>query len=106
MNLTYHLQEVIDAKMRAIDFSSTITLQELFDAEINTPDSRQEGEFLVELEAYTANKSKLILLRKFLSKHNAETVLNLVTENNYQLYSEQDLHHLFDYYVLNNIAAA
>jgi uncharacterized membrane protein YheB (UPF0754 family) len=105
MNLTYHLQEVIDAKMRAIDFSSTATLQELFDAEINTPE-KQEGEFLVALVNYTANKSKLILLRKFLTKDNAETVLNLITENNYQNYSEQDLHHLFNYYVLNHVAVA
>jgi hypothetical protein len=105
MSLTYHLQEAIDAKLRAIDFSSTRTLQELFDAEIQCK-SKHETDFLDALEAYTSNKAKLILLRKYLSHSNAESVLNLVTENNYQLYSEREINQLFNYFVVDQVAAA
>ncbi len=105
MSLTYHLQEAIDAKLRAIDFGSTRTLQELFDAEINN-ESKHENDFLDALEAYTSNKSKLILLRKYLSSSNAERILNLVIENNYKLYSEREINQLFNYFVVDQVAAA
>jgi hypothetical protein len=105
MSLTYHLQEAIDAKLRAIDFSSTRTLQELFDAEINNT-SKHENDFINALEAYTSNKAKLILLRKYLSPSNAEKVLNFVTENNYQFYTEREINQLFNYFVVDQVAAA
>ena len=104
MSLTYHLQEVIDAKIRSIDLQNAYRLQKLFDAE-QIAEAQDESVFLDAIEAYTSNKGKLLFLKRQISQSNAELIIDLLAENQYIYYTDYDLGALFEHELLRVIAA-
>ena len=104
MSLTYHLQEVIDAKIRSIDSHNAYRLQKLFDTE-QIAEAQDESAFLDAIEAFTSNKAKLLFLKKQISQSNAELIIDLLAENQYARYAEYDLIALFEHELVRVIAA-
>ncbi len=104
MSLTYHLQEVIDAKIRSIDQQNAYRLQKLFDAE-QLAEAQDDSAFLDAIEVFTSNKGKLLFLKRQVSQSNAELIIDLLAENQFKSYADYELSAMFEHELVRVIAA-